>query len=48
MTVFERMMGAYEVEKSRWAFMLAPQLTEKAQQAYATLSADDAGDYTPH
>ena len=42
------MMGAYEVEKSRWAFMLAPQLTEKAQQAYATLSADDAGDYTPH
>ena len=45
LTVFERMMGAYEVEKSRWAFMLAPQLTGKAQQAYAALSADDAGDY---
>ena len=44
-TVFERMMGAYEVEKSQWVFMLAPQLMGKAQQAYAALSAEDVGDY---
>ena len=36
LTVFERMMEAYEVAKPRWAFMLAPQLT----------GATDASDYT--
>ena len=46
LTVFERMMEAYEVAKPRWAFMLAPQLTGKAQQAYAALNATDASDYT--
>ena len=42
---FERMMKAYAVEKARWAFVLAPQLTGKAQQAYAAMSGDMAGDY---
>ena len=36
LTVFKRMMEAYEVAKPRWAFMLAPQLT----------GATDASDYT--
>ena len=38
-------MGAYEIAKERWPFSLAPQLTGKAQQAYAVLSPDDAEDY---
>ena len=42
---FEQMMQAYEVDRARWTFKLAPQLTDKAQQAYAALSADDANDY---
>ena len=42
---FERMMQAYEIDRARWTFNLAPQLTGKAQQAYAALSADEATDY---
>ena len=42
---FERMMGAYGIRKERWPFQLAPQLTGKAQQAYAALPPDDAKDY---
>ena len=38
-------MGAYEIAKKWWPFDLAPQLTGKAQQAYAALSPDDAEDY---
>ena len=45
LTTFERLMGAYEVKKDKWAFKLAPQLVGKAQQAYAGLSVDDASDY---
>ena len=37
LTTLERMMEAYEVERARWSFKLAPQLTGKAQQAYAAL-----------
>ena len=40
LTTFERMMKAYAMEKARWAFVLAPQLTGKAQQAYAAMSGD--------
>jgi hypothetical protein len=36
------MMEAYEVSRARWTFKLAPQLTEKAEQA---LPPDDAKDY---
>ena len=42
---FERLMLAYEVKKERWAFKLVPNLTGKAQQAYAGLSAVAAGNY---
>ena len=45
LTTFERMMQVYEVEEARWAFLLAPQLTGKAQQAYAALKAEDATKY---
>ena len=27
LTIFERIMEAYRVEKSKWAYLLAPQLT---------------------
>ena len=42
---FERMMEAYEIDRSQWSFKLAPQLTGKAQQAYAALNPDEASDY---
>ena len=45
LTTFERVMEAYEIEKSRWAFKLAPYLSGKAQQAYESLSAEDAAQY---
>jgi hypothetical protein len=45
LTTFERMMGAYEIDKTKWAFRLAPQLTGKAQQAYAAMASADAGKY---
>ena len=45
LTTFERMMQVYEVEEDRWAFKLAPQLTGKAQQAYASLKEEDARNY---
>ena len=45
LTTFERMMEAYEVERARWSFKLAPQLTGKAQQAYAALPPEHAKDY---
>ena len=37
---FERQMVVYGVDKSRWAFILAPQLTGKAQKAYMALEND--------
>lgn len=45
LTTFERLMTAYGVNKSRWIFKLAPQLTGKAQQAYAAVRVTDASDY---
>ena len=38
LTTFERIMAANEVSRERWSFQLAPQLTGKAQQAYAALA----------
>ena len=38
-------MEAYEVDRARWPFLLAPQLTGKAQQAYAVMPAEVARDY---
>ena len=40
-----RLMKAYEIQKERWSFKLAPQLIGKAQQAYAAMPPDDARDY---
>ena len=45
LTTFERIMQAYEVDRATWAFKLAPQLTGRAQQAYAAMPGADAGDY---
>ena len=45
LTTFERIMEVNEVSRERWPFQLAPQLTGKAQQAYAALPPDDAKDY---
>ena len=45
LTTFERMMEAYEIERACWSFKLAPQLTGKAQQAYAALPPEHAKDY---
>ena len=45
LTTFERVMQAYEVAPERWAYKLAPQLTGRAQQAYAAMPAEEAGDY---
>ena len=41
----DRQMRVYGVREDRWAFKLAPQLTGRAQQAYAALNADDAVKY---
>ena len=45
LTTFERMMVAFGVAKERWVFKVAPQLTGKAQQAYAAMAAENTGDY---
>ena len=45
LTTFERLMNAYEVKKDRWAYKLATNLVGKAQQAYASLSPEDAASY---
>ena len=45
LTTFERVMQAHEIPTSRWAFYLAPQLTGRAQQAYAALNEEDARSY---
>ena len=42
---FERTMTAYEVNRQRWVYKLAPQLSGKAQQAYAAMSSEEAVDY---
>ena len=46
LTTFERLMRAYDIPEVRWALKLAPQLTGKAQQAYAAMEHDRATDYT--
>ena len=35
----------YEVDKDKWALLLALQLTRKAQKAYAELKRDDSSMY---
>ena len=45
LTRFERIIEVNEVNRERWPFQLTPQLTGKAQQAYAALTPDDAKSY---
>ena len=45
LTTFERIMQAFEVAKKRWSYKLAPQLSGKAQQAYAAMERHKADDY---
>ena len=44
LATFERTMTAYEVNRQRWVYKLAPQLSGKAQQAYAAMSSEEAVD----
>lgn len=44
-TVFERMMSAYGVDRSRWSYELARQLTGKVQRAFTAMEADQSGNY---
>ena len=45
LTMFERVMVAFEVKREKWAYKLASNLSGKAQKAYAALSPAEAGDY---
>ena len=45
LTTFERLMEAYSVERRKWACQLAPQLSGRAQKAYAPLPSAEANDY---
>ena len=45
LVTFERIMAAHRVEKDCWSQYLAPQLTGRAQLAFAALPVDDSGDY---
>jgi transposase InsO family protein len=45
LTTFERMMHAYKVPRERWVYTLAPQLTGKAQQAFAAMATSDSNEY---
>ena len=45
LTVFERTMWAYKVERSCWSYMLAPQLTGRAQKVFAAMEIEQSGNY---
>ena len=45
LVTFERIMTAYKIPKEQWTYYLAPQLTGKAQQAFAALSREESGVY---
>ena len=45
LTTFERQMVAYDVPRGHWVFKLAPQLSGKAQQAYAAMDAAESSNY---
>ena len=45
LTTFERAIEAHGVERDKRAVILAPQLTGKAQLAYAAMNNEDARDY---
>ena len=45
LVTFERLMASYSAPRSSWTLELAPQLTGKAQQAYAALDPTAAADH---
>ena len=45
LTTFERVMTVQGVVEEHWALWLAPQLTGKAQQAYAAMTTEEARQY---
>ena len=45
LVTFERIMEAQKVKKENWSQYLAPQLTGKAQLAFAALPTEDSGKY---
>ena len=45
LVTFERIMAAHEIHKDQWPYHLAPQLTGKAQLAFAAMSSTEAKDY---
>ena len=46
LTTFERLMSVYRVDEARWVPKLAPQLSGRAQQAYAAMNSDEAMVYS--
>ena len=46
LVTFERAMAASEIPEGRWPYILAPLLTGKAQQAYASIQTYLADDYS--
>ena len=42
---FKHIMQPHEITEDCWPFHLAPQLTGKAQVAYAAVSSTEIGDY---
>ena len=45
LVTFERIMEAHKVDPSRWPHYLTPQLSGKAQLAFAALPTEDSGNY---
>ena len=45
LTTFERTMSAFKVPREQWVYKLAPQLTGKAQQAFAAMETAGADKY---
>ena len=45
LVTFERIMAAHNIPEDRWPHCLTPQLTGKAQLAFAAISPSDTGNY---
>ena len=45
LVTFERILAAHGIDKNRWSHFLAPELTGKAQLAFAALTMEKPGDY---
>ena len=45
LVTFERIMVAHDICKDQWPYQLAPQLTGKAQLAFAVMSSTEVKDY---